>query len=184
MALSPPFIRTARSVAALLVLLVAVPLVTGAGLRLIPGMADDARTLVSLALLPSRGTPAQAIALFFTNITAAGAPLAGAALLTALSHRGKSIVFPRALLDAIFGLGAASNAALLTVAITGYGLPRLATWLPHVPLEFGALALSLSLYRQARARETCLPQLALAAGCVLVVVAAAAAVETWATPQT
>jgi hypothetical protein len=146
-------------------------------------MTGAARALVPLPLLPSRGTPDQALALLFTNITAAGAPLAGAALLLMLSRSDKSVIFPRALLDAVFGLGAASNAALLTIAISGYGPSRLAPWLPHVPLEFGALALSLALYRRARARETCLRHLALTAGCVLMTVAAAAALETWATPQ-
>lgn len=184
MRLAPTPLGVARSVAVLLGLLVLAPLVIGAGLHAIPPVAATARSLVPLAMVPSRGTADQALGLFLTNVKAVNIPLAGAALLILLSRSGRPIAFPRALLDVILTLQAASDAALLMVAIAGYGPERLAMWIPHVPLEFGALALSLTLYRRARTSETCLRDLRLPAGGVLAALAAAAALETWATPQT
>jgi hypothetical protein len=160
-----------------------VPVITGLVIHQIPEAAGWARSALALPLRPSRGTPALAIELFTNNVRVAVVPLAGAALLLAFSQPGRSIAVPRALLDVYLAAATIANATMLAGALVGYGPLRLATWLPHVPFEFAALALGLSAYGASRSRALTVRSLLGVATWVLAALIVAAALETWVTPQ-
>ena len=67
-------------------------------------------------------------------------------------------------------------------AIGAYGTP-IVSYLPQLPLEWAVLALALAGYRHARPSERPGPLLALSSAVIVVMITAAAAQETYATPH-
>ncbi|HMJ35203.1 MAG TPA: hypothetical protein VK501_14930 [Baekduia sp.] len=167
----------------LLVLLMAAPLGLGVLGHLQPDVAAAARSLSPLALQPSTGSGTQALSIFAHNLRVVALPLLGAAALAGLRfHPG--IRDPlRAVLDAVICLSLVGNVTLLALSLAGYGLGRLAPWLPHLPVEFAALAIALDVYLTARGPGALSGRLLLVAAAVCVVaLALAAVIETYATP--
>src|SRR5450755_389701 len=74
------------------------------------------------------------------------------------------------------------NVIPVGAAIGAYG-GRMVAYLPQLPLEWAALATALAGYRYARPSERPGPRLALSAVLIAVTLAAAAALETYATPH-
>jgi hypothetical protein len=138
--------------ARLLAVLLLPPLALGLLLGLQGDVGAWARHLLPLSFHPRTPTTHRALALYTHNLRVIATPLLGALLLSGLRSRGKNLRGPRALLDAFLGFSALSNAALLTISLTGYGLGRMASWLPHLPFEFGAVAVALTTYLGARRR--------------------------------
>lgn len=169
--------------AQLLVLLIAVPLTLGVLGHLQPDIAAAARSLSPLALQPSSGSGAHALAIFTHNLRVVALPLLGAAALAGLRCHPQPRDTLRGLLDAVLCLSLVANATLLALSLAGYGLQRLAPWLPHLPVEFAALAIALDVYLTAR-RPGALSTRALpvAAAVCTVALALAAVLETYATP--
>jgi ABC-type glycerol-3-phosphate transport system permease component len=168
----------------LLALLITAPLIVGVLGHLLPHVATTARSLSPLPLHPSRGSPAQAFSIFTQNLRVVALPLLGAAALTGLSRHRQSRNMLRALLDAVLSLSLVANLTLLALSLAGYGLERLAPWLPHLPVEFAALAIALDIYLTAR-RPGALSTRALlgAAALCTAALALAAVIETYATPS-
>ena len=85
------------------------------------------------------------------------------------------------LLDALVALGLAVNAGLVGLALGAYG-SALLPWLPHVPLEWAALAIGLAAYLRARRLAPRVRDVASAGALAVVPLVLAAAIEAWATP--
>jgi ABC-type glycerol-3-phosphate transport system permease component len=172
-----------RRVVQLLALLIAAPLTIGLLGHLQPSVAAVARSLSPLALQPSTGSGAQALSIFAHNLRVVALPLLGAAALAGLRCRPRVRDTLRGLLDAVICLSLVGNVTLLTLSLAGYGLARLAPWLPHLPVEFAALAIALDVYLTARGGGALSTRLLLvAAGACVVALALAAVIETYATP--
>lgn len=172
-----------RRVAQLLALLIAVPLTIGLVGHLQSDVAAAARSLSPLALQPSTANGAQALSLFVHNLRVVALPLFSAAALSGLRcHLGVRDTL-RGLLDAVLCLSLLGNVTLLALSLAGYGLSRLAPWLPHLPVEFAALAIALDVYLTARRPGALSTRLLLVAAVACVVaLALAAVIETYATP--
>jgi hypothetical protein len=163
--------------------LLVAPVVLGALLHLVPGVPAFGRELVPLALRPDHPATSQALALLGANLRAVAIPLLCALALSASQHRPPRIIYLRALLDAVLIFSSAANAGVLTLAIAGYGLVRLAPWLPHLPLELAAMALALSCYLDARRGVLRPRHIAATAAQAAALLSVAAVLETWATPH-
>jgi hypothetical protein len=181
LSLLPP--GSLRTSARLLGLLLFVPLALGTALHLVPGLPDLARQQQPLALRPDRPATAQAIYLLCENLRALAVPLLCAYALPTTQPRHRRRINLRALLDAFLAFSVAANVAVLTVALAGYGPLRLAPWLPHLPVEFGAMALALSSYLAARRGALRLRHLPVVVGAAALLLAVAAVLETWGTPH-
>jgi hypothetical protein len=180
--LAPPPGYTAASVQLLACLLVG-PLVAGLLVGLVPDAPAAARHLVPLALAPEHPSAGQVLGLWGANLRAAAMPLLGAVALTGLRLKPRQTTIARALLDAFLTVSVAVNAALLALSLGGYGALRLAPWLPHVPAELGAMAVSITAYRHARRAPLLARQLAVTAALTAALLAIAALLETYATPH-
>jgi hypothetical protein len=89
----------------------------------------------------------------------------------------------RALLDAFLAFSLAANLVLLATSIAGYGVARLARWIPHLPCEFAAPALTGAAYLLARRAPLPARQLLLTAALALVLFEIAATLEAYAVPH-
>jgi hypothetical protein len=178
-----PFAASPIRAVQLLVLLIAVPLTIGLVGHLQPDVAAAARSLSPLALQPSTGNGAQALSIFVHNLRVVALPLLGAAALAGLRFHPGIRDTLRALLDAVLCLSLVGNVTLLALSLAGYGLARLAPWLPHLPVEFAALAIALDVYLRARRPGSLSSRLLLVAAVACgVALALAAVIETYATP--
>lgn len=74
-----------------------------------------------------------------------------------------------------------ANVALVGAALGAHGL-ALGPWLAHLPLEWTGLAVALGAYLRARGGRPPVAAMARRLGLAALLLAAAAAVETWATP--
>jgi hypothetical protein len=171
------------TIARLLGPLLAIPVVLGALLHLVPGVPAFGRELVPLALRPDHPATSQALALLGANLRAVAIPLFCALALSASRRRPPRIIHLRVLLDAVLIFSSAANAGVLTIAIAGYGLVRLAPWLPHLPVELAAMALALSCYLSTRRGLLRPRHIAAAAAQGAALLSVAAVLETWATPH-
>jgi hypothetical protein len=162
----------ARTSLAVWTLTAAAALITTA----LPPVGALARHELRLALVPASAPPAtRMLNVALTNAFAAGWPL----LLALLDGPQRAIrLVHRALLAGWLVV----NVIPVGAAIGAYGT-RILPYLPHLPLEWTAIALALAGYlhareRQAPGRALLAPALGLA-----VVLIAAAALETYATPH-
>jgi hypothetical protein len=141
-----------------------------------PAAGQLARDELRLALAPASAPAAtRMLSVALTNAFAAGWPL----LLALLDGPHRAI---RAVHRALIAGWLAVNVIPVGAAIGAYGT-RILPYLPHLPLEWTAIALALAGYlharrRQAPGRALLAPALGLA-----VVLIAAAAIETYATPH-
>jgi len=137
-------------------------------IAVVPKAAHTAQAHLNFAFAPADGTPAEALDILLTN----GRVLAAITLAAWAAGRSGAL---RPMLDASVALTAALNVALVGVAIGAYG-PRALAWLPHLPLEWAALACALAAYTQHRRTAQPLHTLAapLAACAPLLVLAALA----------
>lgn len=177
----PP--RCARLATRILAVLLLVPLTVGLLLGLDTTAATWARHQVPLGFTAPRAQLSGAVAIYVHNLHVLATPIVGAALLCWLRITGRSTIAARVLLDAFLSCSVATNLALLALSVAGYGPWRMALWLPHLPLEFAAIALALSTYLLAR--RTALKATHLAAclaGCAALL-ALAALLETYALPH-
>ena len=136
----------------------------------VPATAESA-----LSILAANGRLLVAI---LAAVLVAQAPwLAGAP-----SRPGPILRVLRGAIDVLLTLAVAANVALVGVALGAYGTRMLAALLPHGPLEVGAFATALALYRDA-SRGPLPPRriLSVAGGCLLAL-AAAALLETFIVP--
>jgi hypothetical protein len=178
--LPPGALRTSTQLWALLLF---GPLAAGLLIGLAPALAAAGRRLVPLALAPGHPTLSQAAVILAANLRAVALPLLGAVALNAVRARRPRAIDVRALLDVLLGLSVAANALLLALSLGGYGVGRLAPWLPHVPIEFAAMAVALATYLAARRRPVSAAQLAVGAGLSGALLAVAAVLETYGTPH-
>jgi hypothetical protein len=128
-----------------------------------------------LTLAPP-GTASMAALIAANNVREAAIPLFFAALKIG-TRRWLLIVG-----DVVVGASLAANVALGGLALGAYGLGLL-RYLPHWPLEWGGLALTLAGWRRARCgqRDPC--ELALLAIGAAILLCLAALLETYAVPQ-
>jgi hypothetical protein len=143
----------------------------------LPAAGQLARHELRLALVPASAPPVtRMLSVALTNAFAAGWPL----LLALLDGPRRAI---RAVHRALIALWLAVNVIPVGAAIGAYGA-RILPYLPHLPLEWTAVALALAGYLHARGRqEPGRALLAPALGLTIVLIAAAA-LETYATPHT
>jgi len=141
-----------------------------------PGLAAAARAELGFALRGSPGTAAEA-----AGIAANNARVLAAILLTAYAAGRAARVRPA--LDALVALTVATNAAIVGTALGAYGTRGL-PWLVHLPLEWAAIGLVAGSYLERRRAPAPLGALARAAAGAVLIVVAAALIETYATPQT
>jgi hypothetical protein len=142
----------------------------------LPAAGQLARDDLRLALMPASAPPATRILdVALTNAVAAGWPL----LLALLDGPHRAI---RAVHRALIVAWLAVNVIPVGAAIGAYGT-RILPYLPHLPLEWTAIALALAGYLHARGRQAPGRVLLAPALGLAVVLIAAAAVETYATPH-
>lgn len=138
-----------------------------------PGLAALARRALGLSLRPHPASLAEVVALFAHNLPLIAWPL----LLPRLRLASR---WARAAASALVLGALALDSALVGTALGAYG-PRLAVWLPHLPLEWAALALGTASGVAPDTAPTARPARRLAA--IATLLFAAAALETYATPQ-
>lgn len=163
--------------------LLLVPILAGSMAAVDPAVAGWARHVVPLPVDPEPPSLGEFADLLAHNALLAFGPLAAAAVLSAVRARSRSIAGVSALLDVLFLSSLVINGAVLAIATASYGPLRLIGWLPHLPLELGALSLSLAVYRAARRRIVTVAQLLAVAAPVLVLITAAAVIETCSQPR-
>lgn len=148
-------------------------------------LADAARTLLDYRFAPADPSVAGAASILATNARKL-AGLYGLALVAQAPWRAAADPGrrgPRALrlaCDAGALALLAPTAILIAVATAGYGGRMLAAMLPHGPLELAAFALALGVYRDARRGPVTVRRLLTRAGAGLLLLAVAAAIETYA----
>jgi hypothetical protein len=153
-------------------LTVAAALITAA----LPPVGALARGELRLALVPaSAPSAARMLSVGATNAFAAGWPL----LLALLDGPQRAV---RAVHRALIAGWLAVNVIPVGAAIGAYGT-RILPYLPHLPLEWTAVALALAGYLHARGRQAPGQALLAPALTLVVVLIAAAALETYATPH-
>lgn len=138
-------------------------------------LAAAVRAGLGFDLQPRAGTAAEAVDIATTNLRVVGGLVLAAVAVSASPAM-------RRVADPVVVLVCAANAALVGVAIGAYGGAAI-RWLPHLPLEWAALASAVTLYCGARTspRRPTAVVLHVVVGAVFVV--AAAAVEVFLTPQ-
>ena len=139
-----------------------------------PGAAPAARDALQLRLEPSHGDWGDALDYLTTNARVI------AAIFLAAWTRSRCGRLARPL-DVLVGLIIVGNTSLVGVAVGAYGL-RLTPWLVHLPAEWFAVAVALRWFLAA-ATQPCRVELAFAIPCAAAALALAAALETFATPQ-
>ena len=140
-----------------------------------PELAHDVRTALAFRLEPRPGTLNEALGILATNARATAA-----LLLTAIAVTGLPPLRP--ILDAFVTTIVVANAALVGIATGAYGAAAM-PWLIHLPLEWTALGTATAAYAAARAGPTSPRALARAAALTTLLLIAAAATETYLTPQ-
>jgi hypothetical protein len=168
--------------AAALSALTAICATAGLIMQLTPGAATELREQLAFAFAREPADLAGAVGLAFKNFKVCALALTGAAaqLLYATSPRPRTAT--RWVFDTVLGVAYLANAAQFGVALGAYGT-RLLAWIPHVPLELCALAVSAGAYLAARQRQLTARQLCGSAAIAGLLVIAAAIVETWAVPH-
>jgi hypothetical protein len=139
----------------------------------VPRLPARVSELLALDLRLRRGSLSAGLEIWTTNLRAL--VLIGCAALVARRPALRSIT------DGLLAAAVGANAALVGAALGAYG-PSLSPWLAHVPLEWAGLAIALGAYARARHLRMDGRELARRLGLAALVLAAAAALETWATP--
>lgn len=130
-----------RSTYIALCLLTAIP----AALTLtVPGAAAAARRHLGFAFIPTAGTPHETLDILLTNARVLLA-------ITIATWAAGRCTAARPALDLTVALIATANTTIVGVAIGAYG-PHTIAWLPHLPVEWAALACTLATYVQHRRR--------------------------------
>lgn len=147
-----------------------------AGAVALSGSTVRARGLLGLRFDAVSRSPLAAADIALHNAAIAGAVLACAAVaphVTAHARRGLGT-----LLAALLVL----NAGLVGLAIGAYGGPAVRATAAHVPLELAAMSLAAGAYMQACRRRLAARALANVAAATVLLLAAAALLETYASP--
>ena len=138
-----------------------------------PGAAGAVRSALRFDPRPRRGTLGDAIDIASTNARVAATLLAASVAVAAAPA-------VRHAFDIVVAVVTAGNTAVVGAAIGAYGAEAL-RWLPHLPLEWAALAGALAVYLRARLTG-CQPGWCVAAT-VLALLGGAAGTEVYLTPQ-
>jgi hypothetical protein len=149
----------------------------------LPSVGAWARDAVPLTFTRQHPRLQDLRGLFAHNARTVCLPLLGALAMSWLNAPSRTLALVRVLLDALLGVGLASNVTLLTVAVAGYGPQRLARWLPHLPAELAGLSVALAAYVLARRQPLTRTHLLFTASLSLLLVLIAAALETYAVPH-
>jgi len=162
--------------------LTAIAATAGLIVQLTPGAAIELREQLAFAFARQPADLQGAAGLALNNFKVCALALTGAAaqLLYATSPRPRTAT--RWAFDTVLGVAYLANAAQFGVALGAYGT-RLLAWIPHVPLELCALAVSSGAYLDARHQQLTARQLCGSAAIAGLLVIAAAIVETWAVPH-
>ena len=139
------------------------------------GLGDDARAQLQFDFSGIRRTPATVVEIALHNLRLVAGVLLCAALVPSLGRRARHVV--SALLATVLTL----NAAAVGIAIAAYGDRLLAATRLHLPLELAGLALAGGAYLHALRQPMRPLALALVGASCLVLLAGAAAVETYLT---
>lgn len=152
-----------------------------AAVALTPGLARDARASLHGLGLDLRPHAATLHALLLTrlarNMAIAAAPTEWAAIGAGRCPRCRRVI------DAILTATLLTDAAFVGVALGAFGV-RLVAWLPHLPLEWAALAVGVLPWLAARRGQQRRVDLLAPLAVCFVLLLAAACVETWLTPHT
>jgi len=152
-----------------------------AAVALAPGLAAHARASLrglGMDLHPHAATlHALLVTRLARNMAIAAAPTEWAAIGAGRSRRWRRVV------DAILTATLLTDAGLVGVALGAYGV-RLVAWLPHLPLEWAALAVGVLPWLAARRGQRRRVDLLAPLAVCFVLLLAAACVETWLTPHT
>jgi hypothetical protein len=166
---------TAASCARAYATLWAMTLVAAAPAAAIEPLGRALRDAFGFRMHPHRGTLGEAATIAVTNARVLTLVLlCGAAALLAPALRPAT--------DAIVGAVCATNAFIVGLALGAHGGAAL-RWLPHLPLEWGALAVGCAMYVALRGSRASRRATVYGAGCALALVVCGAAVEVYATPQ-
>lgn len=152
-----------------------VTLAVACGVALVPGAALATQTALAFAPEPRPGTTGELL-----HVAAGNARVLALILLAAIVARACPSARP--VLAGAVWTTAATNAVLVGLALGSYG-PAAARWLPHLPLEWSALAGALALFADTRENAPSTSTLLRGAGIVIAALAVAAAIEVYATPQ-
>jgi hypothetical protein len=175
--------RIWRTCARLTLALLAVPLLLGTLVANDPTIGDWARHAVPLPVDPEPPSFSEFLDLLAHNASAALGPVLAAALLPVLRVRCRRAFAVSVLLDVFFALSLTVNGVVLALATASYGPTRVVAWMPHLPLELGALSLSLSIYLAARRRTVAPGELLQTTIALVMLLAAAAVVEAVSQPR-
>lgn len=167
---------TLRGVLRTYALVWGITLATAAIVAVVPGAAAATRDALQLRLEPTAGDWRAALGYFTTNARVI------AVIILAASARSQSGPLGW-LLDALVAVVMVGNTSLVGAALGTYG-SRAVPWLVHLPAEWAALAIAAHGFRHRRASlcsaRAGFQQLAAA----VLALAAAAVLESFATPQT
>lgn len=154
---------------------------TAGVVALTPDLAAHARVALRGLGLDLRPHPATLYALLVTrlvrNLSIAALPSECAAIGAGGSRRWRRVV------DATVAATLLSNAALVGVVLGAYGV-RLLPFLPHLPLEWAALACGVLPWLAARRGQWRRADVLVPLATSFVLLAVSACVETWLTPHT
>jgi hypothetical protein len=167
----------------LLLALILVPVIGGVLLGLWPHASAWSRHQVPLGFVAPSADISGAAGIYMHNLRVLATPLLGAAFLCWLRFNGRSTRGARVLLDVFLTFSVTANGGLLTLSVAGYGLSRMAQWLPHLPFEFAAIALAISTYSLARRVPLRPLQLVASLVACAALLAVAALLETYAIPH-
>jgi hypothetical protein len=139
----------------------------------VTGTADDVRRSLRLSFSGVAQTPSEVLGIALHNARIAAATFLCALAVARLPSRARMLV--DALMATVFVL----NATLVGLALGAYGGRLFATTGAHLPIEFGALALSGGAYLAARRQSVRVRSLSCAAGLCAALLVLAAAAETY-----
>jgi len=137
------------------------------------GSADEVRYTFRLSFAGVERTPGEAAAIALQNGRLAAAALLGTFAVRRLPGPARSLV------DMVLGAVFVVNVAAIGLALGAYGERLLVATAPHTPIELAALSLSGGTYISARRRRLPPHALACVVGVTAVLLAGAAAAETY-----
>lgn len=173
--------RQLRAALAVYAALWATTAMAAAAVAVAPGLAAQARGTLrgfGLDLHPHAATlHVLLVTRLARNMAIAAAPSEWAAIGAAQNRRWRHVV------DAVLTATLLTDAGLVGVALGAYGA-RLLAWLPHLPLEWAALAVGVLPWLAARRGQRRRVDLLAPLAACFVLLLAAACIETWLTPHT
>jgi hypothetical protein len=138
------------------------------------GVADELRRMLGFGFGGVEQSSSEVARLTVHNARLAGGTLVCAGVAARLKTRARHLV------DRLLAAVLAFNAAAVGIAFGAYGTRAVTATAAHLPVEFGALSLAGGAYMQARKQPLRVRELAAVAAATVVLLVAAAALETYA----